>query len=117
MTVTNTYQITMSGETYELKKYFIQVNTRGGVSAKPLYAFGKVDGMSREELIGYLTNRIAYKFDHIPGIARKAKAIALQFLARLDAFTDEVEVRPRRVDCGAPSLGRTGIPTRPLVNA
>lgn len=117
MIVTNTYQITMSGETYELKKYFVQINSRGGASAKPLYAFEKADGMTRDELIGYLTKKIAYKFENTPNIEKKAKSIALHFLAQLEAANDEIEVRPRRVDCGAPSLGRTGIPTRPLAYA
>lgn len=117
MIVTNTYQITMSGETYELKKYFVQIDNRGGSSVKPLYAFDKADGMTRDELVGYLAHRIAYKFDQIPGITKKAKSIALHFLTQLEATNDEVVVPARRVDCGAPSLGRTGIPTRPLAYA
>lgn len=117
MIVTNTDQITMSGESYELKKYFVQVGNRCGASAKPVYAFEKADGMTRDELVGYLTHRIAYKFDQISGIEEKAKSIALRFLAQLEAANDEVEVRPSRVDCGAPSLGLTGIPTCPLAYA
>lgn len=117
----NTKNVSISGKTYTLHNYLTQTDRNGNYSKFPQYAVTSPtstrDSLNAAELVAYLTDLIAFKYDHIPGIRSKAKKIAQQFFIRLECSNDEVEVPARRVDSGAPKLGRTGIPTRPLVPA
>ena len=117
----NTKTVTISGKAYTLQKYVTQIDRHGDFSKVPQYAVtsdtSSKDSMTSVELIDHLTNLIAFKYDHIPGIHSKAKKIARDFFIRLECANDPVEVPARRIDSGAPKLGRTGIPTRPLVPA
>ena len=119
--ITNTVTKTIPGMTIELKRYFVQIGRNGELSKKPQYGvtldYDSKDGMTAGEFVTYLTKKIAYKFEKTPHIEKKAAALAQALLTQLETSNDGVEVRPRRVDCGAPSLGRTGIPTRPLAYA
>lgn len=117
----NTKTVTISGKAYTLHKYLTQTDRNGNYSKFPQYAVttstSTKDSMNAAEMVAHLTDLIAFKYDHIPGIRSKAKKIAQQFFLRLECSNDAVEVPARRVDPGAPKLGRTGIPTRPLVPA
>ncbi len=117
----NTKTVTISGTAYTLQKYVTQIDRHGNYSKVPQYAVSTEgstkDSMTSVELIDHLTKLIAFKYDHIPGIQSKAKKIAHDFFIRLECANDPIEVPARRVDPGAPKLGRTGIPTRPLVPA
>lgn len=119
--IVNTHTITMSGQPYTLQKYFTQVGRNGELSRNAQYAVSGAnlyrDSMTAAELLDFLTNTIAFKFAHIPGVDKKANSIARDFMERLESSNDVVEVPVTRTDCGAPKLGRPGLPTRPLVAA
>lgn len=103
MIVTNKLNLTRKGRSFTIVKGLEEVGV-GKLAKKFTYDWSDSrKGFSREEM----TQQIQLRLE-VPRI------VALTLLDKLDNSNVEEEEPVRRVDPGAPALGRPGLPVRPL---